>query len=171
MYHAVRNEDTRGVDDARIVHYESPGVRYYNTPPQFERHSENIPKRAQNHTRYPKPYQITKANTYPLRLFASNAGGASLLTPGRARAHPVGSRYHDRRSLTARERKTRCTAPSMTRARGHGNAETRLTTEARSKRVLFFVNVGGRERDVRGGRVGGETWEKVQDPHGQGEMI
>ena len=80
MYHAVRDEDTRGVDDARIVHYESPGVRYYNTPPQFERHSENIPKRAQNHTRYPKPYQITKANTYLLRLFASNAGGASLLT-------------------------------------------------------------------------------------------
>ena len=31
MYHAaVRDEGTRGIDDAEIVHYESPGVRYYN---------------------------------------------------------------------------------------------------------------------------------------------
>ena len=30
VYHAVRDEDTRGIDDARIVYYKSPGVRYYN---------------------------------------------------------------------------------------------------------------------------------------------
>ena len=89
VYHAVRNGDTRGIDDARIAYYESPGVRYYNTPPQFERHSENIPKRAQNHTRYPKPYQITKANTYLRRLFASNTGGASLLSLRAASLHTL----------------------------------------------------------------------------------
>ena len=31
VYHTVRDEDTCGINDVRIVHYESPGVRYYNT--------------------------------------------------------------------------------------------------------------------------------------------
>ena len=49
----------------------------------------------------------------------------------------------------SREENTVHGALDDARAGDTGNAETRLTTEARSKCVLFFVNVGGRERDVR----------------------
>ena len=108
-------------------------------PPIRARYTKNKRKSTQKHTK--NRNQI---------LLASNASGALLLMPGRARAHPVGSRYHDRRSLTAREREYAVhSALDDARAGDTGNAKTRLTTEARSKRVLFFVNAKGRERDMR----------------------